>query len=329
MKFLHQIIFIVTVGFIFTQLGFAQNVYVLDLAAKHYFYVDDNASNDLDVTGDFTIEAWVNCADFTGRLCDRTGVCKIYATASSIRFDLDDGGGSISTGTVDMDVWNHIAVSRAGNSTRIFLNGEEKNSFDMPLVASEAPFYIGGQDTWFGAWNASIDEFRFSNVARYTDTFTPSVYGVQLVADDNTILLYNFNDNTEFPPSNLSDKVFTHTNVSIDANDYVVDSSLPLDGTSAISESDNTRVSTYKLGQNYPNPFNPTTSIPFKLLKASNVSLKVFDVTGKEVAELTNSFYSIGIHKVAFDASNLSSGVYIYRLQADDFVSVKKMTLMK
>ncbi len=306
----------------------AQNTYVLDLSAKHYFHVEDNATNDLDVTGDFTIEAWVKCTDFTGRLCDRAGVMRIYATSSSIRFDLD-GGGSISTGTVTTDEWHHVAVSRSGSATRIFLDGIEKASADLAPVASDAPFYVAGQDAWFGAWNAKIDEFRFSNVARYTSDFNPTVHDAEFLSDDNTILLYHFDTNSEFPPSNSSGKSFTQVNHDVAEADYVTDSNLPLDGTSAMCEHPETIIASYQLLQNYPNPFNPTTFIPFVLSKSANVTIKVFDVTGKQVAELTNGMYSAGKHSIPFNAASLSSGVYVYRLQADSFTAIRKMMLVK
>lgn len=95
-------------------------------------------------------------------------------------------------------------------------------------------------------------------------------------------------------------------------------------------EDDNTQMPMeYKLAQNYPNPFNPSTTIEFSLPKAADVSLKVYNVLGEEVAELVNKNFKAGAHKVNFNASQFASGVYIYRLKAKDFVSVKKMILMK
>jgi hypothetical protein len=85
----------------------------------------------------------------------------------------------------------------------------------------------------------------------------------------------------------------------------------------------------YQLRQNYPNPFNPTTMIAFSLAEDSRVSLKVYDMLGREVATLVNGFWTAGDHQVPFDASRLSSGLYIYRLQTGNMTLVKKMTLMK
>ena len=85
----------------------------------------------------------------------------------------------------------------------------------------------------------------------------------------------------------------------------------------------------YVLGQNYPNPFNPSTKINFSIPKAGLVSLKVYDMLGREVKTLVADQLSAGEFAVDFDGSNLSSGTYFYRLQVGDFVEVKKMVLLK
>ncbi len=85
----------------------------------------------------------------------------------------------------------------------------------------------------------------------------------------------------------------------------------------------------FELSQNYPNPFNPITRITFEIPAASYVKLKVFDLLGKEVATLLNEVRQAGNYKVNFNASHLSSGIYFYRLETDNKVEIKKMTLLK
>jgi len=85
----------------------------------------------------------------------------------------------------------------------------------------------------------------------------------------------------------------------------------------------------YELAQNYPNPFNPTTTIRYQIPTAEVVSLKVYDVLGKEVATLVSGRQEAGNYAVPFNASGLSSGMYFYRLQAGSFVETKKMMLVK
>ena len=86
---------------------------------------------------------------------------------------------------------------------------------------------------------------------------------------------------------------------------------------------------TYSLEQNYPNPFNPTTSIKFSILKKGWVSLAVFDLLGREITTLINKETEAGTHTVNFDASELVSGIYVYQLKSADFISTKKMMLVK
>jgi hypothetical protein len=86
----------------------------------------------------------------------------------------------------------------------------------------------------------------------------------------------------------------------------------------------------FELSQNYPNPFNPTTQIAFTLPKQETVSLNVYNLLGKQVAWVVNAqTFSAGTHSLTFDASNLSSGVYIYRLEAGSLALTKKMTLVR
>lgn len=85
----------------------------------------------------------------------------------------------------------------------------------------------------------------------------------------------------------------------------------------------------FLLAQNYPNPFNPNTNIKFELPKSSVVRLSVFDMLGREVSVLVNDRRNAGVHEVRFSGSNLASGVYFYRLQAGEFVSTKKLVILK
>lgn len=88
-------------------------------------------------------------------------------------------------------------------------------------------------------------------------------------------------------------------------------------------------VEEFALGQNYPNPFNPTTKIGFSLPKSEYVSLRVYDILGREVKVLVSQNMTPGEYEVDFEAKNLSSGMYYYSLRAGENVSVKKMVLVK
>lgn len=96
-----------------------------------------------------------------------------------------------------------------------------------------------------------------------------------------------------------------------------------------IISNNNQLPSKYALGQNYPNPFNPSTKIKFSIPKAGLVNLKVYDILGREVQTLVNKELTAGEFIVDFDGTDLASGTYFYRIQAGDFVEVKKMVLLK
>ncbi|GMU95361.1 T9SS type A sorting domain-containing protein [Ignavibacterium album] len=88
-------------------------------------------------------------------------------------------------------------------------------------------------------------------------------------------------------------------------------------------------VNTFDLAQNYPNPFNPSTNIKYSIAERSNVTIKVYDMLGSEVATLVNQVQDAGTHNVVFNASNLASGMYVYTITAGNFTATKKMMLLK
>jgi hypothetical protein len=85
----------------------------------------------------------------------------------------------------------------------------------------------------------------------------------------------------------------------------------------------------FYLHQNYPNPFNPVTNIKYQIPELSFVMLKVYDVSGKEIATLVNEKKPAGSYTLEFDATRLPSGVYFYKIQAGNYTETKKMVMMK
>ncbi|PJC61073.1 MAG: hypothetical protein CO025_00945 [Ignavibacteria bacterium CG_4_9_14_0_2_um_filter_37_13] len=97
----------------------------------------------------------------------------------------------------------------------------------------------------------------------------------------------------------------------------------------AIDEQDISNPKEFRLEQNYPNPFNPVTVISWQLAAGSNVTLKIYDVLGNEVAALVNEFQKAGEHSITFSASQLASGIYIYRINAGGFSASRKLILLR
>lgn len=99
--------------------------------------------------------------------------------------------------------------------------------------------------------------------------------------------------------------------------------------TTGIEKLDDVIPAAYQLDQNYPNPFNPSTTIRYSIPEAGLVTVKVFNLLGQEVATLVNTQQATGAYEVTFDASQLSSGIYFYSIEVNNFTATKKMILMK
>lgn len=98
---------------------------------------------------------------------------------------------------------------------------------------------------------------------------------------------------------------------------------------SNIVEVDGISPKNFSLEQNYPNPFNPSTRIDFSIPMETNVKISVYNLIGQKIAEVVNSKFAAGNHSVDFNASKLSSGIYLYKIEAENFTSTKKMQLIK
>ncbi|MCH8928105.1 MAG: T9SS type A sorting domain-containing protein [Candidatus Marinimicrobia bacterium] len=97
----------------------------------------------------------------------------------------------------------------------------------------------------------------------------------------------------------------------------------------AVQKFDDNLPTGYVLHSNFPNPFNPVTTLKYSLPVPGKVVLTIFDLRGREIERLVNNELSAGVHTIVWDASNVASGVYFYRLQANDFTQTKKMALLK
>jgi len=116
-----------------------------------------------------------------------------------------------------------------------------------------------------------------------------------------------------------SNKIYVGTGYGIYKRDYV----------SEVINSKRETVDNFNLGQNYPNPFNPSTQIRYSVVKDGLVSLKVYDVLGREIATLVNEQQQPGSYEIKWDASDISSGIYFYQFKTKDYVDTKKMILLK
>jgi hypothetical protein len=97
----------------------------------------------------------------------------------------------------------------------------------------------------------------------------------------------------------------------------------------SVDQVDNAIPREFRLEQNYPNPFNPSTNIQFSIAEGGRVTLRVYDLLGREVKKLVDDEFNPGVYTVTFDAAGLSSGMYIYRIEAGSFIQTKRLVLLK
>jgi hypothetical protein len=152
-------------------------------------------------------------------------------------------------------------------------------------------------------------------------------------------LLLHFENPTD-PPTVIADCLTRPSSMVLDKKSgklYVTEIAgrvVSLDISTALPKSGSSKFAgvspeEFSLEQNYPNPFNPSTSIQYRVSNTSNVSMKVYDVLGNEVATLVNEEKPAGSYEVKFDAAGLSSGIYFYKLSAGSLVETKKMILLR
>lgn len=205
-------------------------------------------------------------------------------------------------------------------------NDDGTASYDSLLV--EGPNYFFGEKFPSGyTVEAKISLNDLATKRNNPDAETDQIYvtkGMRFPVD------HGINDNDGDPVAKREGIMFySVTNVDVGwqrpnlwsytwVEDWVLD-----------AEEDGQVVNSFSLSQNYPNPFNPVTQIRYSIEKAGDVTLKVYDVLGRQVAELINTNQAPGVYTVNFNAESFASGVYLYKIESGSFRETKKMILMK
>jgi hypothetical protein len=176
---------------------------------------------------------------------------------------------------------------------------------------------------------ANIQRIKFAlveNTAALQDTLSP---GDALVLSNSAgsfiggMIHFINSTSTIVPPA--GDTLFLYTQKGLS----VFDTILVTGKISDVKYGHSGSIASYSLSQNYPNPFNPSTIIRYELPKAGKVTLKVYNIIGKEVATLVQGEQAAGTHSLVFNAEHLSSGVYFYTLNAGSYIQTRKMLLIK
>ncbi|MCH8035115.1 MAG: T9SS type A sorting domain-containing protein [Bacteroidetes bacterium] len=198
--------------------------------------------------------------------------------------------------------------------------------YTRPIEPSGLVKYDGDEWTVFTTENSNLPTEHVWNLV------ADSLGNLWMSGDG--LIMYDGNDFTQYTAQNSGLYSINISDIQIDEfnNKWIIHpnaiSVYNEDGITSVVE-ELQLPNAFKLQQNYPNPFNPTTTINYQIPKISFVTLKVYDVLGKEVVALVNEEKPSGNYVVEFDANRLPSGIYFYRLQAGSFVETKKMVLMK
>jgi len=179
---------------------------------------------------------------------------------------------------------------------------------------------------------------NYDIIVRYSDTTNPSGYGIRQILNfclyaDTQYFAGNYEGRFEGFPTLTPDGKKMYFTATYHGQTTIYESTLLIDENgdpvSVEDESNLNHPQDFNLFQNYPNPFNPSTTIEYSIPEASFVKLKVYDILGGEVASLVKENKPAGKHSVKFDASNLPSGIYFYRIVSGNFSATKKLILIK
>jgi hypothetical protein len=251
-----------------------------------------------------------------------------HAYVSFAEFDLDEGHKLLPIGGSGF-----VELALHGNNSQLLQSRHFAGEFsDLIEVPVSLNYFEAGETEWINSdntvtlsWN-NLESFNSDWEITLLDTQTGIVTDLREVSSIEVELQGNSNKKIE--GINFENP----TDVRVRTADKNFESRFVLQiepGTLTSTPSNSNLPEQISLNQNYPNPFNPTTNIEYSLNEASDVTLEVYNMTGQRVAILENGSQSAGTHTVSFDASTLSSGVYVYRLQAGSTVLTRKMTLIK
>lgn len=319
-------------------------------------YVNLGNSSQLQITGNsITLEAWVNASEFKSQIWQGSIIAKDYSGGAGAdygfalrcggtgQFDVVLGNGNwvelaSPPNSLGLNSWYHIAATFNGSQIILYLNGEEVAKRNASFSISNNPNSVRvGESPGFPGrvFNGKIDEVRIWNISRTQEEIKNFMNGIldeSILNNENSGLVgyYQFDENGGQVVHNSS---FYQT-VGVLGKSADADNNDPEWSTSEIilvgvDDHDYSLPKNFMLAQNYPNPFNPSTSIQFSIPSASNVKLKLYDVLGNEIKTLINENKSPGNYSINFNAEELASGIYIYRLESNNSILSKKMILLK
>lgn len=310
-------------------------------------YVEFPFAENHDLFDDFSIEVWLKFDSIpSGRILSKVGWLDPGDTVSSYSVYFDETEPykvifstwvgqfpnieheAISTLSLTSEVWHHIAVTytEANYNKKIYINGvltfNEDNTGDIGY--NGRPLFIGAFKTNLDdiilPFKGNIDEVRIWQKTLTQNEIIFNMYNPVIGNEDSLLGLWHFNEG-------VGDTLYDSSTYNIKG---VINGATWVDGYVITSIDEiNLNVNDFKLFQNYPNPFNPITKIKYSIPISELVKIKVYNILGKEIKTLLNEYKQAGTYKIGFDASNLPSGVYFYKIISGDYSESKKMILLK
>jgi len=233
---------------------------------------------------------------------------------------------------------------------KITTDGTEDNDDQFHVVVAVDPDFMSNLNVYTVASvpkDNAIGVFYFAENSTKAANVNPAIvydqyYWEKIKFDGSTISVWVYPDGGA--PADTADVQFTQTTVANPSPTLILVGAFNDDSSkvhidevyyneeppaTSVSEKPTSIVTDYSLEQNYPNPFNPETTIKYSLKEEGKVSLKVFNSQGKMVANLVNGVLSAGSHEAHWNALNMPSGIYFYKLETTDFSQTKKMLLIK
>lgn len=236
--------------------------------------------------------------------------------------------------------WYHVAVTwNVADKMRMYLDGVKVAEVEsqVSLLGGDMQVALGNgaADLWnerYEGFRGMIDEVRVSLVDRYAGAETFDLPTQPYDLDAMTLALWHFDEGQGETAEDATGNGFTGHLGGFDAEGNADPASMPMwidASTLVATEAVHELPERYSLEQNYPNPFNPTTTIAYKIPRAANVRIEVFNVLGQRIQVLVNEALAAGDYTVNFEADHFASGVYFYVLHTDNAHLVRKMILLK
>lgn len=299
---------------------FAARVYVQDVSGNLRFGMSNTSTSTMGTTNfsyGTTYLIFVKYTINTGGADE----CKLWVFSSGVPPDETSAGTPevTNSATTGQDIIDAIALRQGAQAYSVQVDGIRLSTTWSDLIPVELTSFTAsgsGSDVilnWSTATELNNYGFEIQRSVSASEFMT-----VGFVAGSGTT---TETKNYRFVDANLVSGSYSYRLKQVD-----------FDGTFSYSNEVSADVSApmqFELAQNYPNPFNPGTNIKFTLPQSSEVTLKVYNALGQEVASLINRFMEAGSHTINFNATSLNSGIYFYRLNAGQFSEVRKMTLIK